>query len=447
MTVADTLPYSQNSLPIVGLAVVVAEGPDRGRRAAASESLSIGTGPNNDLVLTDNTVSRHHLELTRSKDRIAVKDLSSTNGTFFSGASIRDVDLIGGGRLRIGNTTLHVTDGDPTELELYGDDHLGDLLGRSPAMRALMARIQRAATSDASVLLLGETGVGKEVVARAIHNLSPRQKGPFETVDCGSMNPALIASELFGHEQGAFTGAVRRHVGIFERADGGTVFLDELGELPLELQTALLGALERRSFRRLGGSAWIPVDVRIVCATNRDLRAEVNAGTFRQDLYYRIAVVLLRLPALRDRLEDIQLLSEHFLRAAGYGGAIGDILTPATLDSLRMHRWPGNVRELRNAIEAMVALGEPFAPDGSVPPRAQRGPSELRVVPPAPTAVGPYAPAREAAIDNFEATYIRGLLAQTQGNVSEGARVAEINRSYLVRLISKHGIKVKRDLL
>src|SRR5204863_5285067 len=214
-----------------------------------------------------------------------------TNGTFAGATMIHKATIRPGTVLTLGKTTLKVDDGETVTVELYGDDRLGKLRGRSPEMRRLMAAIERAAQSDASALILGETGTGKELIARALHEASPRKDQPMEIVDCGAQLPALIASELFGHEKGAFTGADQQHIGAFERAHGGTLFLDEIGELPLSLQANLLGALERRRFRRLGGKADIAIDVRVVSATNRDVRSDVNKGGFRLDLYYRLAVV------------------------------------------------------------------------------------------------------------------------------------------------------------
>ncbi len=269
--------------------------------------------------------------------------------------------------LRLGKTALRVVDGERVTLAVHETESLAGLRGRAPVMRRLMAHVARAAQSDAPVLVCGESGTGKELLAAALHDLGPRARGPFVTVDCGSLTPTLVASELFGHERGAFTGADRQHVSAFERADGGTLLLDEVGELPASLQTALLGVLERRRFRRLGGRADVAVDVRVVSATHRDLRAEVNAGTFRLDLYYRVAVVLLRIPPLRERAEDIPLLVEHFLRECGHDGPVEQLLSRSAMDGLASHHWPGNVRELRNLIEATVAMGEPPALDRAEP--------------------------------------------------------------------------------
>ncbi len=358
--------------------------------------------------------------------------------------------------LTLGRTQIQVDDGGVVTLELFGEDRLGDLVGRTSDMRSLMATVKRAAQSGASVLILGETGTGKELIAKAIHEAGPRNKGPFETVDCGALIPTLIASELFGHEKGAFTGADQQHIGAFERADGGTLFLDEVGELPVALQTALLGAIERRSFRRLGGQKAINVDVRILGATNRDLRAEVNAGTFRQDLYYRLAVVLLRVPPLREHAGDIPLLVEHFLRQAGFDGKVDEIIDDDTLESLKSYRFPGNVRELRNYVEASLAMGAPPPLEGAGFEDDERTEEEMAAAAsetpaseaprkpsgsaPKSDALMPYAEARAEVISDFEIGYIRDLMERTRWNVSLAAREAKMNRSHLVAMMKRHGI-------
>jgi DNA-binding NtrC family response regulator len=284
------------------------------------------------------------------------------------------------------------------------------------------------------VLLVGESGTGKELIARALHTQSSRADGPFVTVDCGALSPALVASELFGHEKGAFTGAAGRHDGAFSRADGGTLFLDEIGELPTALQAALLGALERKRIRRVGGRDEIPIDVRVVSATHRDLRAEVNAGTFRLDLYYRLAVVVLQVPALRERREDVPLLVEHFLREAGVEGGVAEVVPPDTMDALAAHAWPGNVRELRNFVEATLVMGE-------APPLmgAPSGPEGGDVIEHA--LVLGYKEARARVLDAFERRYCEPLLERAEGNVSRAARDARMDRTYLIKLLSKHGLK------
>jgi DNA-binding NtrC family response regulator len=432
-----------SGVPVRALRVEVTDGPDKGGTyTTASEVMSIGTAPSNDLVLTDETVSRYHVDLERREDRIHVRDHGSTNGTRIGSTWLEQAQIAPGTTLRIGRTHLRVNDGDTVTLEMLQGERVGDLLGRTDVMRTLMARLTRAARSESSMLLLGETGTGKEVVAKAIHEVSPRAGRPFETVDCGSMLPTLIASELFGHERGAFTGADDQHIGAFERAHGGTLFLDEIGELPTALQTALLGALERRAFRRVGGKSSISVDVRVICATNRDLRAEVNTGKFRQDLYYRIAVILLRIPPLRDRVDDIALLAEHFLRGAGYDGPIDEVLPAATMEALESHAWPGNVRELRNVVEAALVMGE--APLLSDHPEtettaAPEGTVSVRELLPLP-----YSEARSNLLHSFENKYLEHLLEKAGGNISLAARRAKMNRSYLTRLLNKHEIRTGR---
>jgi DNA-binding NtrC family response regulator len=300
-------------------------------------------------------------------------------------------------------------------------------------MRQLMARLEKVAKSDVGVLLTGESGTGKELAARALHDLGPRASGPFVTVDCGALSPTLVASELFGHERGAFTGADAQRIGAFEQADGGTLFLDEVGELPSMLQASLLGVLERRRFKRLGGTADVAVDVRVVSATHRDLREDVNQDRFRLDLFYRLSVVTLRMPPLRERADDIPLLVEHFLRDAGEDAPLDELLSDAALELLRRHRWPGNVRELRNWVDAAIAIGEP--------PELHGG--ELAAAGDAIAAhlERPYAEARGALLHEFEARYLARLLERADGNVSKASRLAAMNRSHLNDLLRRHGLR------
>lgn len=444
-----TVPHTSSVLPVQSLRVEVVRGPDKGKSVvAASDTISVGTAEGNDLVLTDDTVSRYHLELRHLGSRIEIQDHGSTNGTIVGPVAVEKATIAPGTVLMLGKTGLRIEDGETLNMEVLQEDRLGDMRGRAPSMRKLMAQIARVAQTDASVLLIGETGVGKEVVARAVHQASPRADMPFETVDCGALSPMLVASELFGHEKGSFTGAEQQHVGAFERAHGGTLFLDEIGELPAALQASLLGALERRVFRRVGGQSPITVDVRVVCATNRDLRREVNKGTFRQDLYYRIAVVLLRIPALRDRVEDIPLLTEHFLREAGFSGPVDEIVPPEALDALKTHRWPGNVRELRNFVEAALAMGEPPHLDepmadeqsltgSAADNRGERFPS----VPFSKLYDMTYKDARALVVEEFEARYLTALLERCRHNVSQAARESEIHRSYLTQMLKRHGLR------
>jgi DNA-binding NtrC family response regulator len=428
-----TIPYGSSGLPIRTLALEILEGADAGQsRMAESDTLTVGTAEGNDLVLADPTVSRYHLELQRRPDGILVLDAGSLNGTFVGPMRIERALIPPGTTLRLGKTTLRVGDGQNVTLELHRSEALAGLRGRAPVMRRLLLSIERAAQSDAAVLLVGESGTGKELIARALHDLGPRKSQELVTVDCGSLAPTLVASELFGHERGAYTGADRQHIGAFERASGGTIFLDEIGELPGALQANLLGVLERRRFRRLGGKQDIAIDVRVVSATHRDLRAEVNSGTFRLDLYYRLAVVVMRVPPLRERADDIPLLVEHFLRECGHAGPVGELISPAALHALMQHHWPGNVRELRNLIEATVAMGEAPSLDG-----APGGPSTGRS---AATDL-PYKEARAQVLHEFEESYLRALLERTRGNVSQAAREARMDRSHLIDLLQRHNLK------
>jgi DNA-binding NtrC family response regulator len=416
-------------VPVRSLRVEVLDGPDRGAvKVSESETLTVGTADGNDLVLTDKTVSRFHLELRRGEEGIVVLDVGSTNGTGYEKARLERATIASGSVLTIGRTRIQVDDGARVTVEIHEGDELGGLVGRTAVMRRLMARVRRAAQTDAAVLVVGESGTGKELVARALHEGGARSKGPLVTVDCGALSPSLVASELFGHERGAFTGADRQHVGAFERAHGGTIFLDEIGELPAELQPALLGVLERGRFRRVGGRKEIDVDVRLVAATHRDLRGEVNLGTFRLDLYYRLAVVVLALPPLRERIEDLPLLVAHFLRESGHEGDPAEIVPPDAMTALTGHRWPGNVRELRNVVEAMMAMGEPPSFEGA---------------PLAKTAAGepldrPYKDARRDVLEDFEKRYVEHHLARAEGNVSAAARTAQMDRTYLIKLKERH---------
>ncbi|HHH12107.1 MAG TPA: sigma 54-dependent Fis family transcriptional regulator [Sorangium sp.] len=419
------------------LAVEVLEGPDKGENLCAdSDILTIGSAPGNDLVLTDSSVSGYHLELACRADGVSVTDLGSTNGTRLGNTKLQRATVPSGTKLTLGRTQLLIRDGEGATVPLHEGQPLHEMIGDTRVMRRFMAQVARAATSSVPTLLMGESGTGKEVAARAIHQLGTRADKPFITVDCGAFSPNLVASELFGHERGAFTGADRRHIGAFERADGGTIFLDEVGEIPLELQPQLLGALERQRFRRIGGQDEIKVDVQVVSATNRDLREEVNNGTFRLDLYFRLAVVVLRIPPLRERVQDIPRLVEHFMRECGHDGPTEDIVPSEVLASLLKHRWPGNVRELRNWVEATIAMGE--AGDlGLEGAGGHLSSSDLDQA----TMELPYKDARATVLHHFEERYLKHLLKQCDDNVSRAARHARMDRSYLIKLLQRHRLR------
>jgi DNA-binding NtrC family response regulator len=279
--------------------------------------------------------------------------------------------------------------------------------------------------------LVGETGTGKELAAQSIHEASARRDAPFVVVDCSTLTAQLIESELFGHERGAFTGAHERRVGAFEAANGGTVFLDEIGEMPLELQPKLLRVLEARAVRRLGGSDTVPVDVRVIAATHRDLRREVNEARFRADLYFRLAVAQVRLPPLRERPTDIPMLVRTLLERLGAPSHVADeLLRPESLSRLQHAAWPGNVRELKNAIERHLVLDEPLPADDPSAPEADLGTFDPNV---------PFAAARRRLLEKFERRYLRALLEHHGGNVPKAARAAGIDRTHVYRLLRKQG--------
>jgi len=292
------------------------------------------------------------------------------------------------------------------------------------------------------VLITGESGTGKELAARALHESSSRANGPFEVVDCGGLPPTLIESELFGHERGAFTGAVGEREGAFERADGGTVFLDELGELPLELQPKLLRVLAEGEVRRLGAAKVRKVDVRVVAATNRDLRVEVNAARFRADLYYRLAVIQVRMPALRERLDDLPLLVPALLERIHRERRLSTAWSPdaAMYERLARYPWPGNVRELRNHLEQWAVLEGAAAPGDDHGPVSAGDDAGFREY------LGlPLREAKSLLIERFENAYLRLMLAETKGNVAEAARRSGVDRRSLFRTIRRLGLRSNEE--
>jgi DNA-binding NtrC family response regulator len=413
--------------------VEVTAGPDAGLAVTGTE-VTVGTARDNGAVVTDPTVSRYHLELSPAPGGILVEDLHSTNGTSIGAIRVERAVVPPGTSLQVGGTQLRVSDAAAAPVEVHDGDSLAGLRASSSVMRRLFVAIERVARGAAATLVAGESGTGKELIARAIHDLGTRAARSFVTIDCGALSANLIASELFGHEKGAFTGADRQRIGAFERANGGTVFLDEIGELPASEQASLLGVLERRKFRRVGGSQEIAVDVRVISATHRDLRAEVNAGRFRLDLYYRLAVVAIRVPPLRDHAEDIPLLVEHFLRQLGHAGPVVDVIPEATMASLRSHSWPGNVRELRNAVEAILTIGVPS--DLDEVPRADQARDLVSAV-----LERPYKHARAAVMRDFEERYLKRLLERADNNIAAAARLAEMDRSYLTDLLRRAGVR------
>ncbi|MEK7705986.1 MAG: sigma 54-interacting transcriptional regulator [Myxococcota bacterium] len=414
------------------LLIEVRRGPERGRRIELrADPVLVGSAVGCDLQLADPTVSGVHAEMQRTDHGLLVRDRGSTNGTFVDGHRIEAVYVASKATVRLGETELRLQLLDESsERELADEDRFGDLLGCSVPMRAVFAQLRRLVATDTTGLISGETGTGKELAAAALYEQGPRRAAPFVVVDCGAMPAGLIESELLGHERGSFTGAERRQAGAFERAHGGTLFLDEIGELPLALQPALLGVLERRETRRLGGSAPISVDVRVIAATNRDLAGEVSRGAFRADLYYRLAVVELRLPALRERPDDVVQLTEYFLAEHG---APPDSVSPEMMAQLQKHPWPGNVRELRNVLARAVLMSEPPRPADA--PRAAT--TTVASTASAPDIDRPFKEQKQELIARFETAYVEALLRATDGNIAAAARRADIDRMYLYKLLAR----------
>jgi transcriptional regulator with GAF, ATPase, and Fis domain len=416
---------SDGAITMRGARLVVQRGPDRGRALRiGKEEIAIGTADGADLVLTDKTVSRNHLLLRAQPLGFLAIDLESTNGTFLDGHRIKQAYLTPGDVIELGKTRLKLEAvREPVDLQLSPHERFGRMLGRAPVTKRLFALLEAVAQQDVTVALAGETGTGKDVAAESIHELSARQDGPFVVVDCSAIPSSLLESELFGHEKGAFTGATQARTGAFAAAAGGTLFLDEIGELPRDLQPKLLRAVERREVKPVGAARPLPVDLRIISATNRDLRVDVNKGLFREDLYYRLNVVAIRLPPLRERPEDIALLAEHFRRELT-GDADG-ALPDALLADFQQYHWPGNVRELRNRVECAVLV--PLLAE-SIAPRAADEELSFR-------------DAKQRAMDAFEQRYLASLLQLSDGNVSQAARRAKMDRVHLSKLLGKHGIR------
>jgi len=431
-----TTPLHVRSGIVRGFTLSVIEGPDAGRSVRATgDRLSIGSHPSNDLALTDPFVSRFHCEVVADEERVRVRDVGSSNGASVDGVAVVEAWLRHGQTLRVGHTALRFDsrDDDENVVETAEAEVLGGLVGGSRRMRTVMSQLAKAAGSDATILLEGETGTGKGAAVEALHSASPRARRPLVVVDCGAIPENLLESELFGHERGSFTGAVGLRTGAFEEANGGTLFLDEIGEMPVELQPKLLRVLENRTIKRVGSSATREIDVRIVAATNRDLRAEVNAGRFRSDLFYRLAVVRVSMPPLRERKEDIPALVDSILASLRASPHAADSLrAPAFLERLAHGDWPGNVRQLRNHIERCLVFESPLAPDT----QAIELPGASRV-----DVTRTFADARQTALDEFESTYVRELLARFDGRVAEAARAADVHRVHLYRVMRKHGIR------
>jgi DNA-binding NtrC family response regulator len=412
------------------LKLVVVDGQDAGlRKHATGDRVVIGKHESCDVVLCDDTVSRFHCDVTIEGGRAVVRDLESRNGTLLDGVAVMRAYARSGSILTLGATRIRLDlGGDHVVIPQSEHSNFGGLVGGSSAMRKTFALLERAAASDATVLIEGETGTGKEEAAEAIHAQSARRDHPMLAIDCSAIPPDQLESELFGHERGAFTGALDSHQGAFEATNGGTIFLDEIGELVPDLQPKLLRVLERRVIKRVGANHHLPVDVRIIAATNRNLRAEVNAGRFRPDLFFRLAVVTVQLPPLRAIREDMPLIVNRILDRLGVSETEAHRLrSPEFMAYLASHGWPGNVRELRNYLERCITLDTPVTIGDDTRPLvdARIGLKE----------------ARESWNLACERVYVEELLKAHDNNVSAAARASGVDRRYFHRLLWRHKLR------
>ena len=432
----------------------VIAGPDEKKKFDLNrKSTRIGKKEENDIVLLDNTVSRHHVEIEMTSDSYLLKDMNSTNGTFINGLKVKEAYLSPGDVIKIGNTEIEfVAFDEKVRIEPSPHHQFGELVGKSRKMRQIFSLLEKVSPSLATVIIEGETGTGKELVARAIHESSLRKDKPLVVFDCSAVAPTLIESELFGHEKGAFTGAIKQRKGAFEAAYGGTIFLDEIGELSLDMQPKLLRALEQREVKRVGSNERVVLDVRVVCATNRDLRKEVDEGRFREDLYYRLSVVKVHLPALRERIEDIPLIIKKFLEHGRFNRTEDGKLKVLRVEDdalklLQRYQWPGNVRELANVIERVVSMA-----DGETISAANLSyvfqEMEHMVEPTEKMSIDtslPFKEAKQRVVEVFERDYLEELLERNNFNVSRASREAKIDRKHLRNLLKKYEINAPED--
>jgi DNA-binding NtrC family response regulator len=414
----------------------IIDGPDQGLVAElAGPHSRIGTGKECELVLKDPTVSRVHVMVRIERDSIRIVDVGSRNGTQIDGIAVRDAYARPDSLIALGNTKLRLRMlDDVVDFPLSSRDRFGRLLGRSTAMRHVFAILERIAPTDLPILIEGENGTGKELVAEAIHEQSPRATEPYVVFDCSAVSPTLIESELFGHVRGAFTNAVSDRVGVFEAANGGTLFLDEIGELPLDLQPKLLRALERGEVQRVGSSVKRRVEVRVIAATNRQLSREVERGKFREDLYFRLNVLNVSLPPLRERLDDIPIIARHFEKDLMPRTGATAPLSEEAITAFMNRAWPGNVRQLRNEVARALSLGP--SPKPPVPPET---PSEA--APPTIDLSEPLLVGSKRIAEQYEKAYIEAALRQTGGNVSRAADLAQVNRKFIQRAMKRWGLR------
>ncbi|MEX1362606.1 MAG: sigma 54-interacting transcriptional regulator [Nannocystaceae bacterium] len=436
----------------------VKNGPDVGAQSTVARSrITIGRSGVNDLVLTDTSISGTHAEIVLGDTGVQLHDLDSTNGTFIGGIRISSAWIEPGMTVKLGKTEIELLSADEVQVPISGEDHFGALYGRSPIMREVFAILERVAPTEMSVLIGGETGTGKELVARALHDESPREKGPFVVLDCGSLPRELAEAAILGHKKGSFTGAVNDRPGCFEEADGGTLFLDEIGELPLELQPKLLRVLDRREVQRIGESQVRTVDVRVVAATHRDLRMMVGQGQFREDLYFRLSVMAVDMPPLRERGDDVVMLAERFLDelVRSLNGAMPrPAFSDAAREALQHEKLPGNVRQLKNVVQRAAHLCR----NGIIEPSdLHLGRREVRPVSSGSESGGgaggidpalfetPFKEAKQVMVDAFERAYLGRLLVKTDNNLSRASAEAGITRYYLRELLKRLGMHKSRE--
>jgi len=438
--------------------LVVVEGPDKGKEFEISKSKNyVGRSSVNDITLADTSVSGTHFEIRAEEDGFLLRDVGSTNGTILGGCRVKELYLAPNVTFRAGNTTFTLQpSNEVVEIPLSDDEHFQGVIGRSVAMREVFATLEQVAPSELTCLIEGDTGTGKERIARAIHDASRRGSKPYVVLDCSSIPKDLMESYVFGHEKGAFTGAVGQHKGAFEQANGGTLFMDEIGELDISLQPKLLRVLENREFKRVGGTQTIRADVRVIAATNRDIREMVNEGGFREDLYFRLSVITIHLPSLGARRDDIPLLVETFVDevVSKRPDMTKPRMTADAMDILMSHPWPGNVRELRNVIERAVSLCSDNTINrsdlhlsgslgGGMMPAMQSmvdpdDPDTSRIDVDLTVA---YKEAKQKILDQFEFDYLQRLMEEFKGNISQASKHAGLTRYHLRELLKKHELK------
>jgi DNA-binding NtrC family response regulator len=432
----DSTIVTRSRVEVRGGTLTVVKGAGSRREiVVGSETVVVGRNESCDLVLEDGKVSALHVELVATERGVRVRDLGSRNGTYIGDTRVGEVYVTSAVSLALGDSVVDLAPTRPSEIDVPDLEGFGPLGGQSPLMRSVFERLKKAAPTDLTVLVTGETGTGKELVAQAIHQASPRAKRPFVVVDCGAIPPSLAESALFGHERGSFTGAVDKRMSPFVEADGGTIFLDELGELPVDVQPKLLRALAEQRVKAVGSNGYRPVNVRVVAATRRDLVREVNAGRFRSDLYFRVAQLKVELPALRQRLEDLPLLVRRMMGDLGETGAYARV-TGESIERLMRHDWPGNVRELRNVVAVALA----FSSEGPIDLAAHLSPLIARPSESTPTRGRTFQDAKRDVLAQFEREYFTALYAECSGNVSEIGRRAAMERAHVRGYLRRHGI-------